>query len=81
MSRFCFITKKKPLFGNKRSYSMNKNKRKFLPNLHNHRFWISSKNKFIKLKVSSKAIKIINKVGIESILNNNKNYKGIKKNG
>lgn len=65
MSKFCFITKKKPLFGNKRSYSMNKSKRKFLPNLHNHKFWLSNKNKFIKLKLTCKAIRIINKVGIE----------------
>ncbi len=77
MSKFCFITKKKSLFGNKRSYSMNKSKRKFLPNLHNHRFWLPSKKKFIKLKLTCKAIRIINKIGIEKILIDNNIIKEI----
>ncbi len=68
MSKFCFVTKKKPLFGVKRSYSMNSSKRKFLPNLHNHRFWIEKKKRFIKLKVTAKGIKIIDKLGIEKFL-------------
>ncbi len=68
MSRICKITGKKTIFGNKRSHSMNAVKRKFLSNIHNHRFWISSKNKFIRLKVTSKAIRIIDKKGIEFFL-------------
>ncbi len=68
MSKFCFITGKKTIFGNKRSYSMNKTRRKFLPNLHNHRFWSFKKKKFIKLKITSKAIKIIEKLGIDNFL-------------
>ncbi len=79
MSKFCFITKKKSLFGSKRSYSMNSSKRKFLPNLHNHRFWMKSKNKFIKLKVTPKGIKIIDKIGIEKFLNMNRYIKNGKK--
>ncbi len=73
MSKICIITGKKPIFGNKRSHSMNATKRKFLPNLHNHRFWISNKKKFIKLKVTSKAIRIIDKKGINFFLKKNKN--------
>ncbi len=68
MSKICFITKKKPLFGAKRSYSMNSSKRKFLPNLHNHRFWIEKKKRFVKLKLTAKGIKIIDKLGIEKFL-------------
>ncbi len=68
MSKFCFITGKKTLFGNKKSYSLNKSRRKFLPNLHNHRFWSSKKNKFIKLKLTTKAIRIIDKKGINKFL-------------
>ncbi len=68
MSRVCYITKKKPLFGNKRSFSMNFCKRKFLPNLHNRRIWIKEKKKFIRLKISTKAIRIIDKIGINKFL-------------
>ncbi len=69
MSKKCLITGKKVKFGNIRSYSMNANRRKFFPNLHNHRFWIESKKKFIKLRVTSKAIRIIDKKGIEYFIN------------
>ncbi len=69
MSKICLITGKKPIFGNKRSHSMNASRRKFLPNLHYHRFWVSSKKKFIKLRVSSKAIRTIDKKGINFFLN------------
>ncbi len=65
MSKFCLITGKKSLFGNKRSYSMNISKKKFLPNLHNHRFWLSKKKKFIKLRISTKGLRIIEKIGID----------------
>ncbi len=68
MSRYCFITGKKSIFGNKRSYSMNTSIRKFLPNLHYHRFWLSKKKKFIKLRITAKAIRIIDKLGIEKFL-------------
>ncbi len=68
MPRICCITNKKSIFGKKRSYSMNSTNRKFLPNLHNHRFWVSSKNIFIKIRVSAKGIRIIDKKGIEFYL-------------
>ncbi len=65
MSKKCFLTNKKSIFGKKRSYSMSSSNRKFLPNLHYHRFWLSNKNKFIKIRVSCKAIRIIDKKGIK----------------
>lgn len=65
MSKFCIITGKKSLFGNKVSYSKNISKRKFLPNLHYYRFWLSKYKKFIRLKLSTKGIRIINKIGID----------------
>ncbi len=68
MSRICFITKKKPLFGHRRSFAMNFSKRKFLPNLHNRRIWVKEKKKFIRLKISTKAIRIIDKIGINKFL-------------
>lgn len=69
MSRICIFTKKKTQFGNNRSHAMNATKRKFYTNLHIHKYWIKKKNKFIKLRLSCKAIKIIDKKGINYILN------------
>ena len=43
-------------------------KRRFLPNLHNHRFWVESEKRFVSLKVSSKGMRIIDKRGIENVL-------------
>ncbi|BBA84583.1 50S ribosomal protein L28 [endosymbiont of Euscepes postfasciatus] len=65
---FCLITKKKTTIGNNRSNSMKSTKRKFYPNIHNKKVWISSKLKFIKLKLSSKALRILAKNGIEKTL-------------
>ncbi len=70
MSKKCLVTNKKSIFGRKRSYSMNTSNRKFLPNLHNHRLWIPKKKRFIRFKLSTKAIRIINKKGIEKVFNN-----------
>ncbi|CAL1328980.1 50S ribosomal protein L28 [Candidatus Providencia siddallii] len=69
MSRVCQVTGKKPMSGNNRSHALNATKRRFLPNLHYHRFWVDSKKCFIKLRISSKGIKIIDKKGIDAVLN------------
>ena len=53
MSKVCMITGKRPATGNNVSHAMNKTKRRFLPNLHTHRFWVESEDKFIKLKAFS----------------------------
>ncbi|MGP1939049.1 MAG: 50S ribosomal protein L28 [Arsenophonus sp. ET-DL9-MAG3] len=67
MSRVCQITGKRSISGNNRSHAMNATKRRFLPNLHSHRFWVESKKRFIRLRVSAKGIRIIDKKGIEAI--------------
>ncbi|UDG80414.1 50S ribosomal protein L28 [Candidatus Annandia pinicola] len=79
MSRICFITGKKPLFGNNRSHAMNSTKRRFLPNIHTHKFWISKKKKFMKFKISIKGMRIIDKKGIEILNKKNKGNYGKKK--
>ncbi|AMA64713.1 50S ribosomal protein L28 [Candidatus Arsenophonus lipoptenae] len=68
MSKICQVTGKKPMLGNNRSHAMNATKRRFLPNLHYHRFWIESEKRFIKLRTSARGIRIIDKKGIEAVL-------------
>mgnify|MGYP001040310253 CR=1 FL=1 len=50
------------------SHAHNKTKRRFLPNLHEHRFWVESENRFVKLRTSSKGMRIIDKKGIDAVL-------------
>lgn len=71
MSKICQITGKKPLSGNRRSHAMNAKKRKFLPNLHFHRFWIEKEKKFINLRISNKGLRLIDKYGINKVLSEN----------
>ena len=54
--------------GNNVSHANNKTRRRFLPNLHTHRFWVESENRWVKLRVSSKGMRIIDKNGIETVL-------------
>jgi large subunit ribosomal protein L28 len=68
MSRVCQVTGKKPLTGNNVSHSNIKSKRRFLPNLHSHRFWVASENRWVKLRVSTKGLRIIDKKGIDAVL-------------
>ncbi|MDQ1237529.1 MAG: 50S ribosomal protein L28 [Wigglesworthia glossinidia] len=68
MSKTCQITGKKPLSGNQRSHAMNAKKRKFLPNLHFHRFWIDEEKRFINLRISNKGLRLIDKYGIKKVL-------------
>ncbi|AFJ42864.1 50S ribosomal protein L28 [Francisella noatunensis] len=68
MSKVCIVTGKRPATGNNVSHAQNKTRRRFLPNLHTHRFWVESENKYIKLKVSSKGMRIIDKKGIDTVL-------------
>lgn len=80
MSKICFITGKKTLFGNNRSHAMNSTKRRFLPNIHIHKFWILKKKKFIKFKISIKGMRIIDKKGIKILTKKKiKGYYGKKK--
>ena len=68
MSKICVVTGKKVLFGNNVSHSNRKTRRKFFVNFHKLRFWVPSKKRFIRLLVSSKGLRIINKFGIEYVL-------------
>jgi large subunit ribosomal protein L28 len=68
MSRVCQVTGKRPMAGNNVSHAKNRTKRRFSPNLHQHRFWVESEKKFVKLRVSSKGMRIIDKHGIEKVL-------------
>ena len=68
MSRVCQVTGKRPMTGNNVSHAQNKNKRRFMPNLRFHRFWVDSENRYVRLRVSSKGMKIIDKKGIDEVL-------------
>ena len=68
MSRVCMVTGKRPLTGNNVSHAHNKTRRRFLPNLHWHRFWVEGENRFVRLRLSSKGMRIIDKKGIDNIL-------------
>ena len=69
MARVCQVTGKRPMAGNNVSHANNKTRRRFLPNLHTHRFWVESEQRWVKLRVSSHGMRIIDKKGIESVLN------------
>jgi len=68
MSKVCQITGKRPVAGNNVSHAKNRTRRRFLPNLHEHRFWVESENRYIKLKVSAKGMRIVDKLGIDQVL-------------
>ena len=68
MSRVCQVTGKRPATGNNVSHANNKTRRRFLPNLHQHRFWLESEKRFVSLRVSSKGMRIIDKRGIDAVL-------------
>ena len=68
MSRVCQITGKKVVAGNNVSHSNKKTKRKFYPNLQTKKFYIPEEDKWISLKVSTAAIRNINKKGISAVL-------------
>ncbi len=69
MSRICQVTGKRPMAGNNVSHAHNKTRRRFLPNLHTQRFWVESENRWVKLRISRKGMRIIDKKGIETVLN------------
>lgn len=68
MSRVCEITGKKPEVGNNVSHAKNKTKRKFYPNLQKKRFYIPEEDKWVTLKVSTSALRTINRKGITAVL-------------
>jgi large subunit ribosomal protein L28 len=68
MSRVCQVTGKRPMVGNNVSHANNKTKRRFLPNLHTHRFWVEDEKRWVSLRVSSHGMRIIDKRGISNVL-------------
>ena len=68
MSQVCQVTGKRPMSGNNVSHAQNKTRRRFLPNLHKHRFWVEAEQRYVKLRVSSKGMRIIDKKGIDQVL-------------
>jgi large subunit ribosomal protein L28 len=68
MARVCQVTGKGPMVGNHVSHANNKTKRRFLPNLHYRRFWVESENRWVRLRVSNAALRLIDKVGIDQII-------------
>jgi large subunit ribosomal protein L28 len=75
MSQVCQVTGKRPRIGNTVSHANNKAKRRFNINLHSKRFWLEEQKRFIKLRVSTQGIRIIDKFGIEKVLENIKKYR------
>ena len=68
MSRVCQVTGKQPVTGNNVSHANNRTKRRFLPNLQHHRFCVESENRWVRLRISTKAMRIIDKNGIDAVL-------------
>ena len=68
MSRVCQVTGKRPQAGNNVSHANNKTRRRFLPNLQSKRFWFASENRFVKLRLSTKGIRMVDKLGIDKIV-------------
>ena len=68
MARVCDVTGKGPMVGNNVSHANNKTKRRFLPNLQYRRFWVESENRWVRLRVSNAAVRLIDKNGIDVVL-------------
>lgn len=68
MSRVCQITGKRPVSGHNVSHANNKTRRRFLPNLQNHRFWVETERRWVRLRISTKGLRIIDKLGIDEVL-------------
>ncbi len=68
MSQVCQVTGKRPMVGNNVSHAQNKTRRRFLPNLHEHRFWLESENRYVRLRVSNHGLRTIDKLGTEEVV-------------
>ena len=68
MSRVCQVTGKRPMYGNNVSHAKNRTRRRFEPNLHTHRFWVETEKRFVKIRLSNKGLRIIDKLGIDQVL-------------
>ena len=68
MARVCQVTGKAPIVGNNVSHANNKTKRRFLPNLQRRRFWVESENRWVSLRLTTNALRTIDKNGIDVVL-------------
>ena len=68
MARVCQVTGKRPMVGNNVSHANNKTKRRFLPNLQRRRFWVESENRWVSLRLTTNALRTIDKNGIDVLL-------------
>lgn len=68
MSRICQVTGKRPTTGNNVSHANNKTKRRFLPNIRVRRYWVEEEQRYVQLKLSTKGMRIIDKLGIKEVL-------------
>jgi large subunit ribosomal protein L28 len=68
MARVCQVKGKRPVTGNNVSHANNKTRRRFVPNIHDHKFWLESESRFVKLRVSAKGMRIIDKKGLEEVI-------------
>jgi large subunit ribosomal protein L28 len=68
MSRVCQVTGKRPKVGNTVSHANNRKRRRFLPNLHTHRFWLESEKRFVSLRVTTRGLRTIEKRGVEVVV-------------
>ena len=68
MARVCQVTGKGPMVGNNVSHANNKTKRRFLPNLQYRRFWVETENRWIRLRVTSAGLRLVDKLGIDAVL-------------
>lgn len=69
MAKKCPVTNKGPMVGHNVSHANNKTKRRWLPNLQHKRFWLENEKRFVRIRVSARGIRIIDKYGIEAVLN------------
>ena len=68
MARVCQVTGKKPQVGHHVSHANNKTIRRFYPNLQYRRFWVEAENRWVRLRITNAALRLIDKVGIEQVL-------------
>ena len=73
MSKQCQVTGKIPMSGNNVSKAVNKTRRRFMPNLHKHMFWVESETRYVTLNISTKGLRIIDKKGIDKVLEDIRN--------
>lgn len=68
MAKVCSVTEKRPMSGNRVSHANNKTKRRFEPNLHEKRIWVPSEGRFVRLRVSAKGLRTIDKKGADAVI-------------